>query len=83
MLKLRLKPYHKPVLGELSRPVITGSTTGQAEHTKVLLGLFQRKPKKKGNHQMCAGKGILYVLHEVLNSVIDFMIMKRWQCPRA
>ena len=36
MLKLRLKPNYKQVLGELSRPVSTGSTPGQAERTRVV-----------------------------------------------
>ena len=30
---------------------------------------------------MCTGKGILYKLHDVLNSVVDSMMMKRWHMP--
>ena len=46
MLKLRLNPNYKQVLGELSRPVRTGSTPGQAERTRVFLGQLQRRPGK-------------------------------------
>ena len=79
ILKLVLNPNYNQVLGELSRPVSmvsTGSTLGQAERTRVLLCQLQRKPEK-GSHQVCARKGILFVLHDVLNSVIDFKVMKR------
>ena len=42
-----LNSSYMQVLGELSRPVSTGSTQGQAERTMVLFGQLQRKPEKR------------------------------------
>ena len=74
-----LNPNYKQVLGELSRPVSTGSTPGHCAHwcDKRSSCSVQYKPGRKNNHQVCVGKGILHVFCDVLNSVIDFMMMKR------
>ena len=63
MLKLCLNPNYKQVLGELSQPVITGSTPGHRVRRTVaskgssLLGSVQQS----SNHQVCVGKGIQHV----------------------
>ena len=79
MLKLCLNPNYKQVLGELSRPVSTGSTPGHCAHKGFFL--IQFKINLEDNHQVCVGKGILHVFYDVLNSVIDFMMMKRCHMP--
>ena len=78
MLKLGLNPNYKQVLGELSRPVSTGSTPGHCAHccTQAFF-LVQYKINQEDNHQVCVGKGKLHVFCDILNSVIDFMMMKR------
>ena len=71
MLKLCLNPNYKQVLGELSRPVSTGSTPGHCAHCCAQdFFLVQFKINSKDNHQVCVGKGILRVFYDVLNSVI-------------
>ena len=86
MLKLCLIPNYKQVLGELSRPISTGSTPGHCAHCCAqgffLVNQFKMNPEEK-NHQVCAGKGIQHVFFDVLNSVIDFMMMKRCHMPTS
>ena len=62
MLKLCLNPNYKEVLGELSRPVSTGSTPGHCTHCCAqgfFLVQFKINPeektiiKKTNNHQVC------------------------------
>ena len=78
MLELCLNPNHKQVLGELSRPVSTGSTPGHCAHCYAQgFFLVQFKINQEDNHQVCVEKGILHVFYDVLNSIIDFMKMKR------
>ena len=79
MLKLCLNPNYKQVLGELSRPVSTGSTPGHSAHSYAQ-GFFS-VINPEDNHQVCVGKGILHVYNDVLNFVIDFMMMKRCHLP--
>ena len=75
MLKLCLNPNYKQVLGELSQPVITGSTPGHRVRRTVahkgssLLGSVQQSSSVRGKRQTTR------VLYDVLNSVIDFMMM--------
>ena len=77
MLKLCLNPNYKQVLGELSQPVITGSTPGHrvrrtvAHKGSFLLGSVQQSSSVRGKRHTTR------VLYDVLNSVIDFMMMKR------
>ena len=77
MLKLCLNPNYKQVLGELSQPVITGSTPGPRVRRTVahkgssLLGSVQQSSSVRGKRHTTR------VLYGVLNSVIDFMMMKR------
>ena len=77
MLKLCLNPNYKQVLGELSQPVITGSTPGHrvgrtvAHKGSSLLGSVQQSSSVRGKRHTTR------VLYDVLNSVIDFMMMKR------
>ena len=77
MLKLCLNPNYKQVLGELSQPVITGSTPGHRVRRTVahkgssLLGSVQRSSRVRGKRHTTR------VLYDVLNSVIDFMMMER------
>ena len=72
-----LNPNYKQVLGELSQPVITGSTPGHRVRRTVapkgssLLGLVQQSSSVRGKRHTTR------VLCDVLNSVIDFMMMKR------
>ena len=82
MLKLCLNPNYKHVLGELTRPVSTGSTPGHSAHC-CAQGFFSVhfKINPEDNHQVCVGKGILHVFYDVLNSVKDFMMMKRCHIP--
>ena len=78
MLKLCLNPNYKQVLGELSQPVITGSTPGHRVRRTVahkgssLLGSVQQSSSVRGKRHTTR------VLYDVLNSVIDFMMMKRY-----
>ena len=75
MLKLCLNPNYKQVLGELSQPVITGSTPGHRVRRTVahkgssLLGSVQQSSSVGGKRHTTR------VLYDVLNSVIDFMMM--------
>ena len=75
MLKLCLNPNYKQVLGELSQPVITGSTPGHRVRRTVahkgssLLGSVQQSSSVRGKRHTTR------VLYDVLNSVIDFMMM--------
>ena len=75
MLKLCLNPNYKQVLGELSQPVITGSTPGHrvwrtvAHKGSSLLGSVQQSSSVRGKRHTTR------VLYDVLNS--DFMMMKR------
>ena len=77
MLKLCLNPNYKQVLGELSQPVITGSIPGHRVRRTVahkgssLLGSVQQSSSVRGKRHATR------VLYDVLNSVIDFMMMKR------
>ena len=48
-------------------------------HKGFLLVKF--KINLEDNHQVCVGKDILHVFYDVLNSVIDFMMMKRCHMP--
>ena len=76
MLKLCLNPNYKQVLGELSQPVITGSTPGHRVRRTVahkgssLLGSIQQSSSVRGKRHTTR------VLYDVLNSVIEFMMMK-------
>ena len=74
MLKLCLNPNYKQVLGELSRPVSTGSTPGHCCAQGFFLEI-NRKTIIKGAWE----KGTLHVFYDVINSVIDFMVMKRME----
>ena len=59
MLKLCLNPNYKQVLGELSQPVITGSTPGhRVRRTDAHKGSFFQF----NNHQVCV-KGIQHVFY--------------------
>ena len=75
MLKLCLNPNYKQVLGELSQPVITGSTPGHRVRRTVahkgssLLGSVQQSSSVRGKRHTTR------VLYDVLNSVIDFMMI--------
>ena len=77
MLKLCLNPNYKQVLSELSQPVITGSTPGHRVRRTVahkgssLFGSVQQSSSVRGKRHTTR------VLYDVLNSVIDFMMMKR------
>ena len=77
MLKLCLNPNYKQVLGELSQPVITGSTPGHrvrrgvAHKGSSLLGSVQQSSSVRGKRHTTR------VLYDVLNFVIDFMMIKR------
>ena len=77
MLKLCLNPNYKQVLGELSQPVITGSTPGHRVRRAVahkgssLLGSVQQSSSVRGKRHTTR------VLYDVLNFVIDFMMIKR------
>ena len=80
MLKLYLNPNYKQVLSELSQPVSTDSTPDHCAHCCAqvfFLVRYKINLEEKNNHQVCVGKGILHVFCDVLNSVIDFMMMKR------
>ena len=89
MLKLRLNPNYKQVLG--SRPVTYSKHWFNSRslcallRTRLFLVQFRIKTlkKKKNNHQVCVGKGIQHVFYDVLNSVIDFMMMKRCHMPTS
>ena len=75
ILKLCLNPNYKQVLGELSQPVITGSTPGHRVRRTValkgssLLGSVQQSSSVRGKRHTTR------VLYDVLNSVIDFMMI--------
>ena len=71
MLKLCLNPNYKQVLGELSQPVVTGSTPGHRVRRTVahkgssLLGSVQQSSSVRGKRHTTR------VLYDVLNSGIE------------
>ena len=83
MLKLCLNPNYKQVLGELSQPVITGSTPGHRVRRTVahkgssLLGSVQQSSSVRGKRHTTG------VLYDVLNSVIDFMMIIKVSCAHV
>ena len=81
MLKLCLNHnYKQEVLGELSRPVNTGSTPGHCAHCCAQGFFLVNKPGRQSS-SVRGNRHTIHVLYDVLNSVIDFMMMKRCHMP--
>ena len=87
MLKLCLNPNYKQVFRwAFTKHWFNPKSLCALLCPRVILGSVQNKPRsreKKNNHQVCVGKGIQHVFYDVLNSVIDFMMMKRCHMPTS
>ena len=77
MLKLCLNPNYKQVLGELSRPVSAGSTPGHCVAHCCAQGFFLVQFNNFWSSSVRGKRHTTRVFYDVLNSVIDFMMMKR------
>ena len=77
MLKLCLNPNYKQVLGELSQPVITGSTPGHrvwrtvAHKGSSLLGSVQQSSSVRGKRHTTCVQGLDFDANQRIDSRRD------------